>query len=78
MYFFFVSIFGEAMVLKKKYLHNVQHVHITEGMALNYGLATAESYEMQGREHANKIFGREYKQKYDGVVETKKKVLTLS
>lgn len=62
------------MVVKKKYLHNAQHAHLIERIALEFNLATAESYEMQGREHANKVFGREYKQKYDGVVETRKKV----
>ena len=74
MFFFFVANFGENMVLKKKYLHHSQHVHITERFALENNLATAEEYEMQGREHANKVFGKEYKQKFDGVQETKKKV----
>ena len=74
MYFFFASLYGEKTVLDKKYLHHSQHVHITERLALQVDLETADSYQMQGREHANKVFGKEYKQKYDGIVETKKKV----
>jgi hypothetical protein len=37
-------------------------------------LCTAEEFQMDGKERVNKTYTREYKQKFDGIVETKKKV----
>lgn len=49
------------------------HAHVHEYVCMKLDLATAEEFEMEGREHKNKIFSRFIKSKYDGVVETKQK-----
>jgi len=74
MIFYFAHVFGTDLVKKKKYLHNAQHVHILEKIAMQENMATAEEYMMQGREHRNKTLGREFKQKFEGTIETRKPV----
>lgn len=72
-YFYFAKIFGSESVERKKYLHNMLHAHTQERICMSKGLATAEEFEMEGREHKNKIFSRFYKSKFEGIIETKKR-----
>jgi len=70
--FKYAKRFGTDSIKKKKYMHNIQHVHELEKFALLEGSATLEEFTMEGREHANCVFSSYYQSKF-GMPETKQR-----